>query len=197
MLRVWSFPRTGGGTGEPGAPLSAHPPDRPAAARGALPARVGAAPARLRGRVRPGRWSRGPGPRAGAAGPAGLGAAGRPGRDGRGLPGRLRLPGGAVLVGHGGVLGLLVVGGLAPVPPDAAAADPAAGGHGPGVGPDPVRPVLRRRPGGAGDPPVARRPERGRPDPDDRPGHGGRPGDRPWDLAERGGAVAGGGVRPP
>src|SRR5215218_6596285 len=70
MLRVWSFPRTGGGTGEPGAPLSAHPPDRPAAARGALPARVGAAPARLRGRVRPGRWSRGPGPRAGAAGPA-------------------------------------------------------------------------------------------------------------------------------
>src|SRR5215211_7200965 len=55
MLRVWSFPRTGGGTGEPGAPLSAHPPDRPAAARGALPARVGAAPDRLRGRVRPGR----------------------------------------------------------------------------------------------------------------------------------------------
>src|SRR5215207_308417 len=128
--------------------------------------------------------------------PPRLGPPGRPHRHGRGLPGRLRLAGGAVLVGDGGVLGVLVVGGLASLPAEPAAAEPAAGGHGGAVGAGAVRAVLRRRPPGAGDPAVALDRGGGRADQGGRPGGAGRACDRVRDRAERGGAVAGGGVRP-
>src|SRR5918994_167369 len=185
MLRVWRSAQIPSRTGEPSAPAPAHPPDRRAPSRGPAPAGLGTAPPR---RSRPG---------ARATGPAGLGAPGGPGRHGGRLPRRLPLPGGAVLVGDGRVLGLLLVGGLASLPQDPAAADPAAGRHGRGLGAGPVRRLLRRGAGTAADAAGPADPERGRPDPVDRPGGAGRAGDRVRHLAERGGPVAGGGGCPP